>query len=253
MKIIIFQPQYPDPSGAASCISWQKDQFEKLAADNIDMIILPEYCNCPGIENADELRAFSKTEGKEYIEFLKKQAQRLECIICAGVIQATRTQKMYNCVIFIDQTGCVKYTYDKVHLTDSELQAGISPGSKIGLFSYNNIRYGFAVCFDTYFPEYFEALAEYRPDIIILPAYQRSETSERLEYLCRTRAVDSGCTILRSSYAMKDKNTGGCSMVVLPDGTITANAKGEAGILEISVNPQYQYVKAVSHGSTEHL
>ena len=137
--------------------------------------------------------------------------------------------------------------YDKVHLPDAESEQGFVPGPEIPVLDVGELRLGFATCFDAYFPEHFAALAAQRPDLVVSPSYQRSEDPERILYLSRARALDTGAWFARASYAMPD-HKGGTSLVVGPDGRIAARAGAAPAVLQVDVDPAERYRKPASHG-----
>ena len=94
MKVAIFQPPYPHEGtakAAINCIDWIKSQLKTLIGKNIDLIILPEYANCPGIEKIDILTKFINREGKEFSEVLQHYALALNCPILSGIAEILRS------------------------------------------------------------------------------------------------------------------------------------------------------------------
>ncbi|MEE0946805.1 MAG: hypothetical protein U0M42_08290 [Acutalibacteraceae bacterium] len=45
----------------------------------------------------------------------------------------------------------------------------------------DSIRFGFMTCYDVYFNEQIEYLARHKPDIIVVPGYQRGERVDIIE------------------------------------------------------------------------
>jgi predicted amidohydrolase len=249
MKVAILQPPYPADGDAAPCIQWQNSELHQLRPGDASLIVLPEYANCAGINDGPAMAAFIDTQGRNYVTELCGQARRLNSAIAAGVVQKDANGKPRNQCVFISPQGELLFAYDKLHLTAAEKeQLGLQSGDEVKVFEWEGVRYAFAICFDIYFPGYFEALAQARPDVIIAPSYQRSESAARIEMLSSCRALDCGATILRSSYAMPDPERGGRSLVALPDGEITANAGAEAGVILAEINPHGRFLKPSSHG-----
>lgn len=252
MKVAIFQPPYPHggtAQDAINCIDWMKVKLSNLVDKNIDLIVLPEYSNCPGIENADTLKAFINDEGKKFGKILQDYALALNCSILAGMVEESDTGEFKNRVIFFSSSGESIYKYDKIHLTQAELDKGLVPGSEIGVFEWNGLKLGFVVCFDIYFPEYIAALTAAEIDMIIYPSYQRGERTDIIKAMTSTRALDSGAWILRSSYSMASGSPiGGHSMLVDPSGTILLNAKSMPKVLIADFDPNQKYSKPASYG-----
>jgi glycerophosphoryl diester phosphodiesterase len=251
MKVAILQPPYPDkdsPVASLNCINWIEDHLEALVGQNIEIVVLPEYSNCPGIEDAAVLRDFISKQGKEFTNRLSGYAVKLNCTIIAGLAEE-ENGKLKNRATVFSPDGKRIYYYDKLHLTSAESEMGFEPGGKIGVFDFNGLKLGFAICFDVYFPEYAATLAGEQIDIMICPTYQRSEEADRIAAMTRTRAIDSGAWILRSSYSIsKDSPKGGRSMIVSPAGKILADAGSEPGVKIADFNPKDNYIKPASFG-----
>jgi len=255
MKVAIFQPPYPHEGtaqAALDCMNWMKSQLKTLIGKNIDLIILPEYANCPGIEKVDILMQFISREGRKFSEVLQHYALALNCPILSGIAEKTKINELKNRVVFFSPSGEAIYKYDKTHLTQAELDWDVVPGSKIGVFEWNGLKLGFVVCFDIYFPEYISALTAAEVDIIINPSYQRGENTDTIEAMTSVRALDSGTWILRSSYSIApDSPIGGYSMLVDSSGKILANAESMPGVLIEDFDPNEKYSKPASYGKSK--
>ncbi len=250
MKIGLLQPPYPDkktPGSVLSTVRWMEKILDSFVGQGIDLVVLPEYCNCPGMEDASAIRSFVNDEGNFFADKLKKYSLVLNCGIIGGIVQE-ENDKLYNRTVLFSQ-GEIIYKYDKIHLTDAELDMGFSPGARTGLCEYHGMKLGFAVCFDIYFPEYLAALSAAKIDMLICPSYQRSENTERIAAMTRVRAIDSGAWILRSSYAMGPESLcGGRSMLVSPGGEILDDAGNLPGTLIADFNPEVKFMKSASFG-----
>ncbi|MHC4873996.1 MAG: hypothetical protein ACYTFY_19270, partial [Planctomycetota bacterium] len=91
-------------------------------------------------------------------------------------------------------------------------------------------------------------LAAEKPDLILCPSYQRSESAERICILSQVRALDTGAYLIRSSYAVSGADTGGNSLAASPDGSLLVNAESNAGIVSIEIDPKAKFIKPASHG-----
>jgi glycerophosphoryl diester phosphodiesterase len=255
MKVAIFQPSYPHQgtsAAASKCINWIKSELDALSDKKADLIILPEYSNCPGITDKDTLRNYVNKEGKLFCGELQRQAVKLQCPIIAGIAEENDFGKLKNQAVFFSPQGNVACKYDKIHLTQAELDLGFVPGSRLGIFEWQGLKLGFSICFDIYFAEYNAALTSEKIDMLIYPAYQRGEDKFILKSMTSTRARDCGAWILRSSYSIgRDSSTGGCSMLVNSGGEILADAENKAGILLVDFDPKEKFRKPASYGKPE--
>lgn len=251
MKIIILQPPYfenePD-----RITEWIFKNLSDIEENSSDLILLPEYSNCPGIIEPVILKKYVENNTRDFFEKLKSEAKRLKCIIAAGVIVKENESRWFNRGIFVDRNGEIVFHYDKVHLTDSEKEDfNFTYGSDISLFEYEGIKFAFAVCFDIYLPDYISTLANNRVDIILNPSYQRAETGERIRIISQTRCIDSGAYLIRSSYGIGDKNTGGHSLICSPSGEIIVEAGNQPEILKADIKPEKKWIKPASYGKPD--
>lgn len=247
MKFTVIQPDYPSQL-ANGCIEWMTMQLHALEPGQHDIVLLPEYANTPGIEEHDAIRTYAESTGAEFLQNVAASAKRLGCLIATGAV-VREGDRWFNRTLIFDASGEVVFHYDKIHLTESESRnLGLSAGSTSPVFEHQGIRLGFATCFDLYFPEHFVALAAQQVDLILCPSYQRSESAERIRLIAQMRALDTGCYLARSSYAMPTPDRGGHSLIAAPDGTIIADAGNTAGIISAEFDPVQKFTKPASHG-----
>lgn len=218
--------------------------LDLLSPGEQELVVLPEYANAPGLWVG--LRDFASGEGGAFIEQVAGAARRLACLLAVGVVVSDGGRWVNRTLLF--DCGQLCFAYDKVHLTDAEsAELGLCAGSDIPVVECGGVRIGFATCFDLYFAEHFEALAEQRADLIVCPAYQRSESAGRIRLLARARAMDAGAYLLRSSYAMTTPGHGGHSLIAAPDGTLVAEAGSAQGVLCAAIDPSRRFIKPASH------
>ncbi len=287
MKLTVIQPDYPTGTADASaCMAWMRAQLESLRPGEQDIVLLPEYANTPGIEEQKTLHTCAESSGTDFLQNVAASAQRLGCLIATGAV-VREGEQWFNRTLLFDASGEVVFHYDKIHLTTTESRdLGLTAGSTSPIFEYeldsegrrrassriappersqasglplqtvatnNNtlpqkVRIGFATCFDLYFPEHFVALAEQQVDLILCPSYQRSESAERIRLIAQMRALDTGCYLARSSYAMPTPDHGGHSLIAAPDGTLLADTGHQAGVITTQFDPHQKFTKPASHG-----
>ncbi len=252
MRITLVQPPYPKKTGrnsATECREWILRRLSALSPGETDVVLLPEYANIAGIEEKDEAVDIARESGKELVSRLSEQAQRLGTHVVAGTAQVVDSH-LRNRTVFLGRDGTEKLYHDKTHLTDVEsndwgVVSGTHPTSGI----VEQTRYAFAVCFELYFSEYFASLFRLKPDIVLAPSYQRGETAERIRTICQTRAIDTGCFLARSSYAMGGYY-GGHSLSVAPDGSILLDMGNTPGIATAEIDVSEKWVKPASFGGS---
>ena len=251
MKVVLFQPRYPIEGTldrAAQCMDWMQGELGQLQSGKQHLVLLPEYANAPGLNDRSLMQACAMQQGATFIQFLAASAQRLNCLIAAGLV-VPEGDLWFNRTVILDGRGTRVAQYDKIHLTDSESSGlGLTAGSAQTVYRHGAIRIGFATCFDLYFPEHFVALAAQQVDLILCPSYQRSESAARIRTIAQVRALDSGSYLLRSSFAMGTPDTGGHTLIAAPDGTLLIDAGAEAGVVRVDLDPRRKFTKPASHG-----
>ena len=244
MRVTIMQPPYPGKGEALDVLNWQIQELQKLAPGSTDLVIFPENANCTGYTDLANMKELIRNEGAVFVEEMRKTARRVNCTIMSG---------LENQLTVFPPDGEEFSPYTKVHLVEPELAKGIEPGTEVKAFEYKGLRFGAAICFDSYFPELFVQYAKQRIDLMIVVSHQRQERPEILEFLNRTRAFDCGCTLLRSAPAMKNPDVGGKSMVIAPDGQILADAGGVPGVLTCEIDPGARFMRAASYGEPDRI
>jgi|ETNmetMinimDraft_30_1059905.scaffolds.fasta_scaffold16979_2 glycerophosphoryl diester phosphodiesterase len=251
MRITVFQPPYPEaatPQAASACQAGIRDQLQIMEPGKTELVVLPEYANAPGLTEKETLLQFAQNEGKAFVLEVASHAKRLEALIAMGTVCQRSGSQWVNRTWLFGHDGEAIAWYDKTHLTKMERKLGLTAGSEPVVIEHSGIRFGFAVCFDFYFPAYFEALAAQDVDVVLCPSYQRSESPERIRAMCQCRALDSGVYVVRSSYSMGVEDRGGDSLVAGPEGTILVNTRSEPGVVTVDINPHAKFMKPASHG-----
>ena len=135
------------------------------------LIVLPEYSNAGGTSDMQqEIRALPWAE--EMLQTAAQVAREKSAYVAINVLQERSAQRKNSTYLF-DKAGKTAFIYDKVHLPPSELALGVVRGNGSCLCQLDGIRLGFMTCYDVYFNEQIEYLAAQKPDIIIIPTYQR--------------------------------------------------------------------------------
>ena len=203
-KIGLIQNSYPQNLKEAVKVTKNTINLAKFCENDTDLIVISEYSNCPGAATLEEARKIIASV-PEYLHDLKKVAKTKGVNIAANVLYENG-EKLYNRTLLIDRKGNEVFGYNKTHLTPTETDDfNVTYGTEAGYNELEGVRLGFATCFDMYFSEYFEKLASYRPDIIIIPSYQRGEEAEILKTQLQARALDCEAYCVRCSYSMGDE------------------------------------------------
>ena len=245
MKITVVQPPYfagenPDSKIAEFLLC----ELEK--AESGSLIVLPEYSNAGGISDVEsELAALPRAE--KMLKAASCVAKEKGCYVTINVLQK-RDGKIRNSTYLFDKSGETAFVYDKVHLPPSEVKLGIARGEGACICELDGIRFGFMTCYDIYFNEQIEYLAKQKPDVIIVPVYQRRERTDIIRAQAKLLAFRCNSFVARSSFSMDDDAHGGCSMIVAPDGEILNDIGKGVGSISAEVDIAYKHVRTAGFG-----
>ncbi len=248
MKITVVQPPYhvgenPDEKIANFLI-------EELKNASGGLIILPEYSNAGGVSDVEsELKAMPRAE--VMLKEASQVANAKGCYVAINVLHRLHGE-IKNSTYLFGKDGEVKFVYNKQHLPPSEIKLGVVAGNSDGRAQctcvLDGIRFAFMTCYDVYFNEQIEYIAHFKPDIIIIPGYQRGERTDIIRAQAKLTAFRCNAYVARSSFSMNDDEHGGCSMIVAPDGNILEDMGKDIGSVSAEVDPLSKYMRSAGFG-----
>ena len=245
MKITVVQPPYfigdnPDEKIADFLIN----ELQKVEKDSL--IVLPEYSNAGGISDAEsEIRAMPRA--KIMLDKASMTAKEKSAYVAINVLE-NRDEKIKNSTYLFDKKGNIAFIYDKIHLPPSEVNLGVDFGSGACICDLDGIRFGFLTCYDVYFNEQIEYLASKKPDIILIPGYQRGETADIIRAQTKMIAFRCNAFVAKSSYSMDSDEKGGCSMIVAPNGKILKDMGKTIGAVSANIEPKEKHMRTAGFG-----
>lgn len=245
LDITVVQPSYYSGNNPDQKIADFLIREAKSAPDN-SIIVLPEYSNAGGLSDKEsELRATSRA--KMMLKESATIAKEKNAYLVINVLEE-RDGHLVNSTYLFDRNGEVAFIYDKIHLPPSEIDLGVKYGDGACICDLDGIRFGFMTCYDVYFNEQIEYLASQKPDIILIPGYQRQERTDIIEAQAKLTAFRCNSFVARSSYSMGDINHGGNSMIVAPNGSILKNLGKEIGSAFVTVDVKEKYMRTAGFG-----
>ncbi|MFA5522740.1 MAG: glycerophosphodiester phosphodiesterase family protein [Tissierellales bacterium] len=253
MKIQIIQPMYPKNN-------FTKDQSFNYIIKSLrsiqeaDLILLPEYSNVPGADNFQELLDMYKKNNDILLKEVESTAKRLSSLVVVNVVKKRKEDTFTNTSLLYNRQGQLVFEYDKQHLTYGEtkdLKLDHSYKHRQGphnRFEIEGMRLAFLTCYDAYFLSYIESISEYRPDLILMPSYQRSEDADLI--LAQSKMIAQRCNsyLLRSSYSMEDKYKGGRSLICDTSGKILGDLEEKVGLLTCDIDISKKSLRSNGHG-----
>jgi len=122
-------------------------------------------------------------------ELYRSFARDNHCVV-AGSIKLRKNDRVYNSLIYLDGDGKLLGDYDKTHLTDGELAAGMTPGTGARVAETPAGRLGGVICFDLNFDDLRLAYAKLKPDILCFSSmYHGGFLQQNWAYRCRAFLV----------------------------------------------------------------
>lgn len=248
LKITVVQPDYyvgeqPDEKNAAYLI----EQLEKVTPG--ELIVLPEYSNAGGLSDPEAERA-ALPRAKEMLAVASRIAAARKACVSINVLEE-RQGEIKNSTYLFDTWGQVAFIYDKQHLPPSEVDLGVVPGGGAGygcVCDLDGIRFAFMTCYDVYFNEQIEWIAARKPDVILVPGYQRGERVDMIRAQMKLLAFRCNATVARASFSMRSEEKGGCSMIVAPDGQILVDIGSGVGCVSAEIDPSWKYLRPAGFG-----
>ena len=245
MKITVVQPPYyasqkPDETIARFLLE-QLNNAEKGG-----LIVLPEYSNAGGLSDPEAiLTAVPRAE--VMLAAAAETAREKSAYVAINVLE-DRNGEIKNSTYLFDKKGNVAFIYDKIHLPPSEIALGVQYGDGACVCDLDGIRFGFLTCYDVYFNEQIEYLASQKPDVILIPGYQRGETTDIIRAQTKLIAFRCNSFVAKSSYSMDSDEKGGCSMIVAPDGKILQDMGKSIGAVSINIEPNEKHMRTAGFG-----
>lgn len=245
MKITVVQPLYYAGTNPDAVIAdFLLSEMEK--AEPGSLMVFPEYSNAGGTSDMERERA-AMPRAKGMLERAAQTAKEKSAYIAINVLEQ-RDGKIKNSTYLFGKDGKPAFVYDKIHLPPSEIALGVERGEGTCICDLDGIRFGFLTCYDVYFNEQIEYLASQKPDIILIPGYQRGEDSDIIRAQTKLIAFRCNAVVAKSSYSMEDDAHGGCSMIVAPNGKILMDMGKAVGSVSAEVDPKWKHMRTAGFG-----
>lgn len=253
-----FQPPYGYEYDRADSMSEMYTDFLDSCTERDDIIVLPEYSDVPvKIRSRETLLSCYERFGERLYIKARETAKRCKAhVFLGGVYDFSAKGNLRNSIIAFDRKGNEAGRYFKQHLVPREMN--IYELDKDYSFEFcqpeivemDGIKYAFMICYDCYFYEMLSNIGRYDPDVLIMSAYQRSDTHETLATMTKFAAYNTNTYVIRSSVSLGEKSlTGGSSMIVSPEGLILADAYSKVGAVEADIDPHKRFLKPAGFGN----
>lgn len=256
MRVCIIQPEYSTDYGRSDELFQNELEHLRACDDTMDIIVMPESCDCPALAKTKEQ---SEQSSRKYKDILLQEAAKTAKRCNAMVFVNARSEGekgLRNTTYAFGRNGEIVGKYFKQHLTPGEVSVMKLDSDYTFEFSeptvieIEGIRFGFLICYDSYFYESFANIARKKVDIIIVCSHQRSDTHSALQIMSQFLAYNTNAYVLRSSVSMDvNSDIGGASMVVAPNGDVLCNMGSRIGMETVDIDISEKYYKPAGYGN----
>lgn len=215
----------PEKSTPEQNLTLWCDQIAAAGRLGLDIVCLSEAILSVGTQAAT--REIAETIPGPTSERLGAAARQHRLWVVAGVMEREGAT-LFNTAVLFDRQGRIAGRYRKVHLPREEWQKGITPGTDYPVFQTDFGTVGLMVCYDYFFPETVQILAQNGAEIVFAPTWGTTfaDREGRVEgqTIFRVRARDNGVFLVTSVYD-------GDSLVIDPLGRVLASSQGQTGVV----------------------
>ncbi len=208
-----------------------KEYYLKSKAD---IILYPELSlSGYNFEDKSQLKKVSITTNSDIIKYFIQKTKERNNAVAFG-FSLIEDDKFFNSQIFVNGNRVV--IYNKVNLFFRE-NLFFTPGREIKIVEFKGYKFGLAICFDWFHPEFFRKLAKHGADVIlhsanlVMPYCQSANVTRSLEnriFIATSNRIGSE----------RDLSFTGMSQITDPFGNVILKLGREVeGIFEIDIDP----------------
>jgi len=146
-----------------------------------------------------------------------------------------------NTAVVINREGRIHAKYSKVHLFSmGNEHEGSSPGTELGIFNFDSLVCGIAICYDLRFPELFRIYAQKGVHALFVPSAWPQSRIRHWELFIRARAAENQMYVLGVNTTGKTPIDlySGASMTADPHGNIVSRATDAEQLLFSDIDPE---------------
>lgn len=214
--------------------------MERVCADGVDLVALPEMFCCP--YQTENFPRYAEPEGGPVWSACAALAGQYGVYLSAGTMpELGEDGLVYNTAYVFDRQGRQIAKHRKMHLFDIDVKGGqyfkesdtLSPGDQVTVFDTEFGRMGLCICYDFRFPELARLMVLEGANVILVPAaFNLTTGPAHWELMFRSRAVDNQVFTVGTAPA-RDLSAGyhswGHSIVVDPWGTVLTHLDEKQG------------------------
>ncbi|HEY2934140.1 MAG TPA: carbon-nitrogen hydrolase family protein [Acidobacteriota bacterium] len=223
IKVATVSYQPPAPSTPAKNRQFYAEKAAEAGRAGADILCLGEGITV--VSTGKKYDEVAETVAGPTSQILGQVAKTYRMYIVAGIYEREGAL-VYNTSLLIGRNGEIVGKYRKIHLPETEISGGLTPGDSYPVFKTDFGTIGLQVCYDNFFPEGVRTLALQGAEIIFLPIWGdgRGE-GYQWDIVARARAIDNAVFLIASIYT--DKR----SLIIDPNGHILADTSGKSGMV----------------------
>ena len=202
-----------------------------------DVILTPEYTNAPAHFDAGRMMPFAAAHTEALLQAARAAACRCHAVVAMNYLCETEPGVFRNTTEILDRSGRSAGRFFKQHLTEAEQEIAGLDSTYTRQFrpptvvEVDGIRFACVICYDIYFSEYVSQIAHGRPDVILVPSFQRGERKEIIRMQNQYLAFRCNSFVVRASVSMGARaRLGGMSLIAAPDGRILKEWSNRCGL-----------------------
>jgi predicted amidohydrolase len=213
----------PTPTTPEKNLAFYAEKVEQAGRAGADIVCLGETINYVHTgRKADEV---AEPIPGPSTKTLGEAARRHQLWVVTSLYER-EGNRVYNTAVLIDRQGKLAGRYRKTHLPETEMLAGVTPGTEYPVFETDFGTIGMQVCYDNFFPEVARSLALQGAEILFTPIWgDAREAGTNWDIVARARAIDNAVHFVASAYTHKR------SLIIDPGGRILGDTGGQEGLV----------------------
>jgi len=211
-------------------------EMAEVALENgAKIIAFQQLFHLPWFPAEEDKEHFSlaETEDGPAVSMVKELAKKGDCVVVCPIFEKAG-EDYYNTAFVVDADGTVAGRYRKTHVPEIPLwreKFYFAPGDLgFPVIETKYARLGVQVCWDTFFPEGFRALALKGAQVIVVPTAAAFASAQRWERMLTSAAIANGVFVFRVNRVGGDERQRfyGKSFLANPYGEITIEPTGKS-------------------------
>ena len=222
--------------------------FSRAAKEaGAELIVFPEMTDTG--YSMPVIRKYASHWKAGFVPGLQQIAKEHSIAVVIGVSERAESS-IYNSQVLVDANGDIVAKYRKTHLyavAPVEEHTCFMPGETFASFAFEDLRFGFSICYDLRFPEMYRKLVtEQNVGAFLISSAWPFPRDEHFRVLVQARAIENQAYMIVSNRVGKDDALWFCgnSAIIDPRGVTVAAASPDREEL-IHANVSDELVQSV--------